>query len=146
LQRAADALGQARVRGLVTTGPGRRPGRDLCPAQCHGHALVAPADVLPHCSAVTTHSGHGTVLKALMAGRRRWRGRVHLPPPPPGPEPLVIGVRGASTSASAPWRQPDSIFAESLSAMSMSGASVPGDPATALSQSPPRTSAETRSG
>jgi UDP:flavonoid glycosyltransferase YjiC (YdhE family) len=29
---------------------------------------VRHADVLPHCSAVITHGGHGTVLKALIAG------------------------------------------------------------------------------
>jgi hypothetical protein len=56
-----------------------------------------------------------------------------------------LAYEGASSSASAPWRQPDSIFSESLSAMSRSGASVPGCPARALSQSPPTTSAETRS-
>ena len=26
------------------------------------------AEVLPHCSAVITHGGHGTVMKALIAG------------------------------------------------------------------------------
>jgi MGT family glycosyltransferase len=29
---------------------------------------VRHADVLPHCSAVITHGGHGTVMKALIAG------------------------------------------------------------------------------
>ena len=38
------------------------------PAECDRHAVVRHADVLPHCSAVITHGGHGTVMKALIAG------------------------------------------------------------------------------
>jgi glutamine amidotransferase PdxT len=36
---------------------------------------VRHADVLPHCSAVITHGGHGTVMKALIAGARRLNAR-----------------------------------------------------------------------
>ena len=43
LQRAADALGQLPVRGLVSHHrPGSRPGRDLRPGQCHGHPVGTP--------------------------------------------------------------------------------------------------------
>ena len=68
LQRAADALGQAQVRGLVTTGPAVDPGVISAPDNVTATRWVRHADVLPHCSAVITHGGHGTVMKALIAG------------------------------------------------------------------------------
>jgi UDP:flavonoid glycosyltransferase YjiC (YdhE family) len=68
LQRAADVLGQAQVRGLVTTGPAVDPARISAPPNVTVTRWARHADVLPHCSAVITHGGHGTVLKALMAG------------------------------------------------------------------------------
>jgi MGT family glycosyltransferase len=68
LQRAADALGQAQVRGLVTTGPAVDPAVISPPPDVTVTRWVRHADVLPHCSAVITHGGHGTVMKALIAG------------------------------------------------------------------------------
>jgi MGT family glycosyltransferase len=68
LQRAADALGQLPVRGLVTTGPAVDPAVTSAPRNVTVTQWVRHADVLPHCSAVITHGGHGTVLKALTAG------------------------------------------------------------------------------
>jgi MGT family glycosyltransferase len=68
LQRAADALGQLPVRGLVTTGPAVDPTVICAPANVTVTRWVRHADVLPHCSAVITHGGHGTVMKALIAG------------------------------------------------------------------------------
>jgi MGT family glycosyltransferase len=68
LQRAADALGQVRVRGLVTTGPAVDPAVICAPDNVTVTRWVRHADVLPHCSAVITHGGHGTVMKALIAG------------------------------------------------------------------------------
>jgi MGT family glycosyltransferase len=68
LQRAADALGQLPVRGLVTTGPAVDPAVISAPDNVTVTRWVRHADVLPHCSAVITHGGHGTVLKALIAG------------------------------------------------------------------------------
>ena len=68
LQRAADALGQLPVRGLVTTGPAVDPAVVSAPDNVTVTRWVRHADVLPHCSAVITHGGHGTVLKALIAG------------------------------------------------------------------------------
>ena len=68
LQRAADALGQLPVRGLVTTGPAVNPAAIRAPANVSVRRWVRHADVLPYCSAVLTHGGHGTVMKALAAG------------------------------------------------------------------------------
>ncbi len=68
LQRAADALGQLPVRGLVTTGPAVDPAAIRAPASVSVRRWVRHADVLPACSAVLTHGGHGTVIKALAAG------------------------------------------------------------------------------
>jgi MGT family glycosyltransferase len=68
LQRAADALGRLPVRGLVTTGPAVDPAAIRAPANVLVRRWVRHADVLPSCSAVLTHGGHGTVIKALTAG------------------------------------------------------------------------------
>ena len=68
LQRAADALGELPVRGLVTTGPAADPAAIRAPANVSVRRWVRHADVLPSCSAVLTHGGHGTVIKALTAG------------------------------------------------------------------------------
>jgi MGT family glycosyltransferase len=68
LQRAADALGQLPVRGLVTTGPAVDPAVICAAGNVTVTRWVRHADVLPHCSAVITHGGHGTVMKALIAG------------------------------------------------------------------------------
>ena len=68
LQRAAGALGQLPVRGLVTTGPAVDPAVISAPGNVTVTRWARHADVLPHCSAVITHGGHGTVMKALIAG------------------------------------------------------------------------------
>jgi MGT family glycosyltransferase len=68
LQRVADALGQLQVQGLITTGPAVDPALIAAPPNVTVARWVRHADVLPHCSAVITHGGHGTVMKALMAG------------------------------------------------------------------------------
>jgi len=68
LQRAADALGRLPVRGLVTTGPAADPAAIRAPANVSVRRWVRHADVLPYCSAVLTHGGHGTVIKTLGAG------------------------------------------------------------------------------
>jgi len=67
-QRAAEALGRLPVRGLVTTGPAVNPAAIRAPANVSVRRWVRHADVLPSCSAVLTHGGHGTVMKALAAG------------------------------------------------------------------------------
>ncbi|WP_420111501.1 nucleotide disphospho-sugar-binding domain-containing protein, partial [Pseudactinotalea sp.] len=69
LQRVADALAAAGVRGLVTTGPA------VAPEQVRGSSDVAVvssaphAAVLPHADLVVTHGGHGTLMMALAADR-----------------------------------------------------------------------------
>ena len=68
LQRAADALGQLPVHALVTTGPAVDPETIRAPQNVSVRRWARHADVLPGCSAVVTHGGHGTVVKALTAG------------------------------------------------------------------------------
>ena len=68
LQRAADALGQLPVHALLTTGPAVDPAVIHAPGNVSVRPWTRHADVLPHCSAVVTHGGHGTVIKALAAG------------------------------------------------------------------------------
>ena len=69
LQRITAALGGLPVRGLVTTGPAVSP--QAIPA-AENVVVVASAphrDVLPLADVVVTHGGHGTVIKALAAGK-----------------------------------------------------------------------------
>jgi len=68
LQRTTDALGQLPVHALVTTGPAVDPAVIRSPQNVSVRRWARHADVLPYCSAVVTHGGHGTVLKALTAG------------------------------------------------------------------------------
>jgi MGT family glycosyltransferase len=68
LQRAVDALGQLPVNALVTTGPAVDPATIRAPQNVSVEQWARHADVLPCCSAVLTHGGHGTVIKALAAG------------------------------------------------------------------------------
>jgi MGT family glycosyltransferase len=68
LQRIADALGQLQVQGLITTGPAVDPALIAAPPNVTVIRWVRHADVLPECSVVITHGGHGTVMKALTAG------------------------------------------------------------------------------
>jgi UDP:flavonoid glycosyltransferase YjiC (YdhE family) len=68
LQRVADALGRLRVRALVTTGPAIDPATISAPKRVRLVRSAPHGAVLPHASAVITHAGHGTVVKALAAG------------------------------------------------------------------------------
>jgi MGT family glycosyltransferase len=68
LQRVVAALGRLDVRGLVTTGPAIDPDQVRAP---DGVQVVRSAPhhaVLAHTDVLVTHSGHGTVMKALVAG------------------------------------------------------------------------------
>ncbi|MCT2586153.1 nucleotide disphospho-sugar-binding domain-containing protein [Actinophytocola gossypii] len=69
VQNVVDALARLRVRGLVTTGPGLDP-HEL---RGGGHVEIvrsAPhGEVIDRADLVITHGGHGTVMKALVAGR-----------------------------------------------------------------------------
>ena len=68
LQRVVDGLGRLPVRGLVTTGPAVSPDQLRAPANVQVVTAAPHAEVLQHASAVITHAGHGTVVKALAAG------------------------------------------------------------------------------
>ena len=68
LQRVVDGLGRLPVRGLVTTGPAVSPDQVRAPANVQVVSAAPHAEVLQHASAVITHAGHGTVVKALAAG------------------------------------------------------------------------------
>jgi MGT family glycosyltransferase len=68
LQRAATALGELPVRGLVTTGPSIPVDSIDAPANVDVLERAPHREVLRHASAVVTHAGHGTVIKALAAG------------------------------------------------------------------------------
>jgi MGT family glycosyltransferase len=68
LQRAATALGDLPVRGLVTTGPAVPAGSIDAPANVTVVERAPHSEVLRHASAVVTHAGHGTVIKSLAAG------------------------------------------------------------------------------
>jgi MGT family glycosyltransferase len=68
LQRVVDGLGQLPVRGLVTTGPCIDPAQLRAAPRVEVVRSAPHAQVLPHASAVVTHGGHGTVMKALAAG------------------------------------------------------------------------------
>jgi len=68
LRRIVAALDRLPVRGLVTTGPAV----EAAAVPSTARVVVRPAAphrrVLPHASAVISHGGHGTVIKALAAG------------------------------------------------------------------------------
>jgi MGT family glycosyltransferase len=68
LERVATALGALRVRGLVTTGPSIPVEAIDAPPNVTVVQRAPHSEVLRHASAVVTHAGHGTVIKALAAG------------------------------------------------------------------------------
>ena len=68
LQAATDALGRLPVRGLVTTGPAIPLDAIRAPDNVTLVERAPHNAVLRHASAVVTHAGHGTVIKALAAG------------------------------------------------------------------------------
>ena len=68
LQRVTTALGELPVRALVTTGPSIPVESIEAPANVTVVERAPHSEVLRHASAVVTHAGHGTVIKALAAG------------------------------------------------------------------------------
>jgi MGT family glycosyltransferase len=68
LQKVIEALGGLRVRGLMTVGPAIDPTAFEAPANVVVRPSVAHAQVFPQASAVITHAGHGTVIRALRYG------------------------------------------------------------------------------
>lgn len=71
LRRAIEALGTLPVTALVSTGPAldahALAAADL-PDNVTLSRALSHAAVFPHASAVVTHAGHGTVMRALAAG------------------------------------------------------------------------------
>lgn len=67
-QRVADALGRLPVRGLITLGPAVEPDGIDAPPNVTVVRSAPHNQVLEHASAVITHGGHGTTIKALAAG------------------------------------------------------------------------------
>lgn len=68
LRRAIAALGELPVRGLVTTGPTLDPAAFPAPPNVVVRAAAPHARVFPEATAVVTHAGHGTVIRALACG------------------------------------------------------------------------------
>ena len=68
LQRAASALGELPVRGLLTTGPAIGVDELDAPPNVTVVERAPHSEVLRHAAAIVTHGGHGTVIKALAAG------------------------------------------------------------------------------
>lgn len=69
LQRIVDALGELPVRGLVTTGPAIGPDSLRPSANVAVEASAPHTEAMRAATLVVTHGGHGTVMKALAAGR-----------------------------------------------------------------------------
>lgn len=67
-QRIADALGTLDVRGLLTLGPAMADASLDLPENVVAVAAAPHGAVFPHASAVVTHAGHGTVMRALAHG------------------------------------------------------------------------------
>jgi UDP:flavonoid glycosyltransferase YjiC (YdhE family) len=68
LQRVIAALSTLPVRGVVTTGPAIDAAALDAAPNVTVLARAPHCEVLRHASAVVTHGGHGTVVKALAAG------------------------------------------------------------------------------
>jgi len=68
LQRIADGLRQLPVRGLITLGPAVESPELTTPENVTVVQSAPHAQVLEHASAVISHGGHGTLIKALAAG------------------------------------------------------------------------------
>jgi MGT family glycosyltransferase len=68
LQRVMHALGGMRVRALVTLGPTLAPEQFHAPANVIIRTSAPHGQVFPQASAVVTHAGHGTVMRALVHG------------------------------------------------------------------------------
>lgn len=68
LQRIIAGLGTLPVRGLVTLGPAMAGETFDVPPNVAAVASAPHAQVFPHASAIITHAGHGTVMRALASG------------------------------------------------------------------------------
>jgi MGT family glycosyltransferase len=68
IQKVIDALGMLSVRGLVTVGPALADATFRLPSNVTVQHLARHSELFPQASAVVTHGGHGTVVRALAHG------------------------------------------------------------------------------
>ena len=68
LRRVIDALSRLDVRAVVTTGPAIESAELPTAANVHVCASAPHSELMKEASAVVTHCGHGTVIRALAAG------------------------------------------------------------------------------
>jgi MGT family glycosyltransferase len=68
LQRVIDALATLPIRAIVTTGPAIQPESLRAAANVTVVASAPHSQLMRQASAVVTHGGHGTVVRALAAG------------------------------------------------------------------------------
>ena len=68
LQRIVDGMATLPVHTIVTTGPAIEPGSITGAANVTVVPAAPHSQILRHASAVVTHGGHGTVVRALAAG------------------------------------------------------------------------------
>jgi MGT family glycosyltransferase len=68
LQRVAQALGKLPIQAVLTTGRAVEPKEIDAPPNVEVLRAAPHRQVLAEASAVVTHAGHGSVLKALAAG------------------------------------------------------------------------------
>ncbi|MEQ1884177.1 MAG: glycosyltransferase [Bryobacteraceae bacterium] len=68
LRKVMDALGGLDVRAVVTTGPSMNPGEFPDKPNVHLCESAPHSQLMKDASAVITHAGHGTVIRALAAG------------------------------------------------------------------------------
>jgi UDP:flavonoid glycosyltransferase YjiC (YdhE family) len=68
LHRVVDALSRLDVRAVVTAGPAIAPTMLPSAPNVYVCASAPHSELLKHASAVVSHCGHGTVIRALAAG------------------------------------------------------------------------------
>ena len=68
LQRIVDAMATLPVHAIVTTGPAIDPSTITASANVTVVAAAPHSQILRRASAVVTHGGHGTIVRALAAG------------------------------------------------------------------------------
>ncbi len=68
IKKSIQAIADLPYRGLVTVGPAINIDQFYIPPNVHIEQFMSHAQVLPHASAVVTHAGHGTVIRALAHG------------------------------------------------------------------------------
>lgn len=68
IQNVIDALGELPYHGLVTLGPTLDEKQFRIPSNVTVRQFISHAQVFPRASAVITHAGHGTVIRALANG------------------------------------------------------------------------------